>query len=234
MGSRSIPQSGQGIQTRKGSNGCRTSSIGRQGIQTTKWFEQILCRGSIECPLGSGSHVQGGLASGNRHRVIGGRCMCSCCLLLKKGILLLLLHGQHHLFHSSQHVQFQASHTFFCLGTHFGNGGFQSGNLFLEGLDFALLILAGGVASSASRSLNLLQEFTPTALKVLIEKGNVLGSVGIKVAVANGLGLHLAEPIEIQLARKTAEFVVIKELWNDRRSKEIRVLDYKHIPIWCP
>jgi hypothetical protein len=50
--------------------------------------------------------------------------------------------------------------------------------------------------------LDFLQQIASPTLEIFIEKGDVLGSVGVEITVANGLGLHLTKAIKIELSRK--------------------------------
>mmetsp|Transcript_22500 Transcript_22500/g.51875 ORF Transcript_22500/g.51875 Transcript_22500/m.51875 type:complete len:210 (+) Transcript_22500:549-1178(+) len=148
--------------------------------------------------------------------------------------LLALLHGNHHLLHSSQHVQFQSSHSILHLRRRFCQLSLQCRNLFLEIFNLSLMILVGIRATPTGGTLNFLEQIATAPLELLVVKGDVLGCVDIEIGIPDRLGLHLAEPIEIQLPSKGRKLVMIKILGNDRRGKQIRILHHKHFAVRSP
>ena len=147
---------------------------------------------------------------------------------------LLLLHGHHDLLQTREHIEFETTNTLFRLVGNLDDALLQGLHLFPQGLHFARRIGRRGGTATARGPLNLLEKIAPTPLEVLVVKGDVLGRARIKVAVANGLGLHLAKAIEIELTREARELVVIKVLRDDLRGKEIRVLDDEHVSVGGP
>lgn len=154
-------------------------------------------------------------------------------LELQLGVLL-LLHGQHHLLHPGQHIELEAAHAFLDLRAHLLKALFQVGHLVLEVLHLPLLVLGVGRTSPPRRALNVLEKVAPSPFEVFVEEGNVLGGLCVEITVPDRLGLHLAEPVKVELTGKAGELVVVKVLRDDLRSERVRVLDDEHVAILRP
>lgn len=107
----------------------------------------------------------------------------------------------------SKHIQFQTAHPFLERLLHFSHLCLQGGHLILKVLHLALLILRRAIASSASGSLNFLEEIAASLFEILVIKSNVLRGVGIKVTIANRLGLHLPKAVKVKLHKELSSWV---------------------------
>mmetsp|Transcript_10259 Transcript_10259/g.28778 ORF Transcript_10259/g.28778 Transcript_10259/m.28778 type:complete len:224 (-) Transcript_10259:272-943(-) len=144
--------------------------------------------------------------------------------------------GNHHPFHLPQHVELDGPKALLKVRVEGVDLILELDDLGLEGVDLLLLLGGRGISGipPASGALDLLEQIAPAALELLIVEGNVLGRVGVKVRVADGLGLHLAEAVEVELAGEGRELVVVKVLGDNFGGEEIGVLDNEHLAVLRP
>mmetsp|Transcript_25891 Transcript_25891/g.57527 ORF Transcript_25891/g.57527 Transcript_25891/m.57527 type:complete len:266 (+) Transcript_25891:997-1794(+) len=144
--------------------------------------------------------------------------------------------SHHHPFHLPEHIKLDGTEALLKVRVHHLHLLLELSDVSLEAFNLLLLLGYVGIrgVAAAGGALDFLEEVAPASLELLVVEGNVLGRGGVEVGVPDGLGLHLAEAVEVQLTGEGAELVVVKVLRDDARGKDIGILDDEHFAVVRP
>ena len=115
------------------------------------------------------------------------------------------------------------------IAAHAGETSAQLLNLLLEGIDLGLL---GNLVAGL---LDVLEQIGASTEEILVAESPVVGLlVGSDSVDADGLILHLAEPVEVELTDEGAEVVMLEVPWNNLGCERVRILDNEGCAIFTP